>query len=58
MNIAITKTSFWLILMIILLLMAIITNDVIDSKLFTSFGIITGVFILKYLSTQTKINNE
>ena len=29
--------------MIILLLMAIITNDVIDSKLFTSFGIITGV---------------
>ena len=58
MNIAVTKTSFWLILMIILLLMAIITNDVIDSKIFTSFSIITGVFIFKYLSTETKINNE
>ena len=58
MNIAITKTSFWLILMIILLLMAIITNDVIDSKLFTSFGMITGVLILKHLSAQIEINNE
>ena len=38
--------------------MAIITNDVIDSKIFTSFGIIIGVFISKYLSTETKINNE
>lgn len=54
MNIGITKTSFWLIFMIILLSMAIVTIDVINSKLFTSFGIITGVFILKYLINQTK----
>ena len=38
--------------------MAIITNDVIDSKILASFGIITGVFISKDLSTETKINNE
>jgi len=53
MNIAITKTSFYVMLMIILLLMAIITNDVFDSKIFISFSIITGVLILKYLSNQT-----
>ena len=39
------KTYFCLALMIGLIVMALITKDVINSKLFASLGIITGAFV-------------
>jgi hypothetical protein len=42
MNITLIKTFLCLMLMIIFVIMAIITKDIINSKLFASLGLITG----------------
>lgn len=52
-----TKTSFCLILMIVFLIIAFITNDVIMRQLFVSLGIILGAFSLKFISNQTQEKN-
>jgi hypothetical protein len=51
------KTSLCLILMILFLLIAFMTNDVIIRQLFVSLGIILGAFSLKFVSNQTQEKN-
>ncbi|WP_298351599.1 hypothetical protein [Runella sp.] len=48
------KTYFCLALMIGLIVMALITKDVINSKLFASLGIITGAFVPSNLSDNSR----
>lgn len=55
---AVVITSFCLIVMIAFLSMALMTNDVIISRLFASFAIIAGAFAFRNLSTQNQVNNE
>lgn len=52
MNAIVIKTIFILVLMIAFLIMAFITEDVINSQLFASLGIITGTFASKHLSPK------
>ena len=54
----VTKTIFCLILMIVFLMIAFITNDVISRQLFASLGIIVGAFTSKFVSNQTQVKNE
>lgn len=51
-------TAFCFLIMIAFLVMAIIIKDVINSKLFTSFGIILGTFVSRNMSSSTKENYE
>ena len=51
------KTSLCLILMILFLLIAFMTNDVIIRQLFVSLGIILVAFSLKFVSNQTQEKN-
>lgn len=44
--------------MVAFLIMAIITNDTINSQLFTSLAIILGALTLKNFSTKNQIKNE
>lgn len=52
------KTGLILILMIAFLIMAMNTNDEIDSHLFASLAIITGTLTLKNLSIKNHIEND
>jgi hypothetical protein len=58
MNISAIKNIIVLILMVAFLIMAIITNDTINSQLFTSLAIILGALTLKNFSTKNQIKNE
>jgi hypothetical protein len=58
MNTALMKTLFCLLLMVAVLVMAFITKDVVNSKLFASLGIIIGAFGSHNLSTCNQINHE
>jgi hypothetical protein len=58
MNFLITKTILCLVLMMVFLMIAVISNDVINRQLFASLGIITGAFTSKFLSNQTHVKNE
>lgn len=58
MNIAVTKNSMYLLAMVTFLIAAIIINDATTSKIFTSLGILTGMFIIKNLSNQNVKKNE
>ncbi len=55
MNLIVVKTSFYLVSMIVLLMMAFITNDTSNGQLFAALGIITGSFAFKSLSGITKV---
>jgi len=58
MNFLVTKTIFCLVLMMAFLIIAVITNDVINRQLFASLGIITGAFTSKFILNQTQVKNE
>jgi hypothetical protein len=58
MNTALMKTLFCLLLMVAVLVMAFITKDVVNSKLFASLGIIIGALVSHNLSTCNKIYHE
>jgi len=58
MNFLLTKTILCLILMMVFLMIAIISTDVINRQLFASLGIITGAFTSKFISNQTQVKNE
>lgn len=55
MNLIVVKTSFYLVSMIALLMMAFITNDTSNGQLFAALGIMTGSFAFKSLSGITKV---
>jgi hypothetical protein len=58
MNLIVIKTIFCLMLMIVLLIMAFITKDVVNSQLFASLGIVIGASVYKLVSTQNITSNE
>jgi hypothetical protein len=47
MSVLLVKTSFYLLVMISFLVTAFVIKDVIYSNLLTSFGLVTGIIILK-----------
>jgi len=49
-----TKSIIYLALMMALLLMALVTNDFMTSRLFASFSLIAAVISFQNLSTQIK----
>ena len=58
MNLLVTKWIFCLVLMMAFLIIAIISNNVVDRQLFASLGIIMGAFTTKFISNQTQVKNE
>lgn len=58
MNVTMIKGGFCWLLMIVFILMTLITEDVINSELFASLGILMAGLSLKILSTPNKITNE
>lgn len=52
MNLILIKSTVCFISMIVMLVSAIATNDVIQSQLYACIGIISGALTLKCLSTQ------
>ena len=52
------KTSFFLTLMIVFLIIAFITDDPVNGQLFASLGIITGSYANKFISTPQVITNK
>ena len=52
------KTFFFLTLIIAFLVMAFITNDAGNRKLFSSLGIISLAFVSKFMSTQNTTTDE
>lgn len=52
------KTIFCVILMVLALMTAFTTNDIIDGHLYASLGVISGTFVSKFISTQTQEKNE
>ena len=55
MNLIVIKTSFCLVSMIALLMMAFLTNDTSNGQLFAALGIITGSFAFKILTGSSKV---
>lgn len=43
---------------IILIILSLMTNDIINSKIFASFGIILGAFTFHQMSIQNKTNYD
>jgi hypothetical protein len=58
MKITELKVYASLVLMILLLAMAFITNDVINSKLYTALSLIIGLNTSRTISTQKLNSNE
>jgi 4-hydroxybenzoate polyprenyltransferase len=58
MNFLLTKWIFSLVLMIAFLMIAVLSNDVVDRQLFASLGIVMGAFTTKFISNQTQVKNE
>jgi hypothetical protein len=58
MNLIKIKTSLVMLLMIAFLIMALITKDVINSKLYASLAIITWAFAIKFISRSRKVENK
>ena len=57
MNLNSIKIVFCLLLMLVFLIMAFITNDVSNVQLFASFGIIMGAMAIKILNQNSKSEN-
>jgi predicted branched-subunit amino acid permease len=53
-----TKSIICLMLMMASLLITLITNDVINNKVFSCLGIILGLLSLKFLSNQPQKNEK
>jgi len=58
MNFLSKKWIFSLILMIVFIMIAFLSNDMVDRQLFASLGIVMGAFTSKFLSNQTHVKNE
>lgn len=46
------KITIYLVIMIAFVIMSVLTKDVLNSQLFASIGIIAGVLLNKFMSTQ------
>ncbi len=55
MDFLVVKTIFCIILMVVALMTALTTSDVIDGHLYASLGVISGTFVSKFISTQTQV---
>jgi hypothetical protein len=44
--------------MIVFIMIAFLSNDMVDRQLFASLGIVMGAFTSKFLSNQTHVKNE
>jgi hypothetical protein len=58
MNFLRKKWIFSLLLMIVFIMLAILSNDMVDRQLFASLGIVMGAFTSKFISNQTQVKNE
>lgn len=58
MDLIVAKTIFFIILMVVFLMIALTTKDIIDGHLYASLGVISGTFVSKFISTQTQVKNE
>ena len=58
MDFLVVKTIFCIILMVLALMTALTTSDIIDGHLYASLGVISGTFVSKFISTQTQVKNE
>ncbi|PIF62614.1 MULTISPECIES: hypothetical protein [Flavobacterium] len=58
MNQLVIKIAISLVAMIVLLVMALTTHDVINSELFASFAIILGAYSSNQLSNKNNQNYE
>lgn len=52
------KSTFCLVLMIVILIMSFITKDVVNSQLLASLALITGAYATRILSTQNSTTDE
>lgn len=52
------KIFICLVLMIVFVIEAFLTKDIINSQLFASLGIITGALVIKFMSNQNTKTNE
>jgi hypothetical protein len=58
MNFLRKKLILSLALMIVFIMLAILSNDMVDRQLFASLGIVMGAITSKVLSNQTHVKNE
>ena len=58
MNFLRKKWIFTLLLMMVFIMLAILSNDMVDRQLFASLGIVMGAFTSKFISNQTQVKNE
>jgi hypothetical protein len=58
MNFLRKKWIFSLILMIVFIMIAFLSNDMVDRQLFASLAVVMGAFTSKILSNQTHLKNE
>ena len=58
MNFLLKKWILSLALMIVFIMLAILSNDMVDRQLFASLGIVMGAITSKVLSNQTHVKNE
>lgn len=58
MNFLLKKWILSLALMIVFIMLAILSNDMVDRQLFASLGIVMGAFTSKFISNQTHLKNE
>ena len=58
MNFLRKKWIFTLLLMMVFIMLAILSNDMVDRRLFASLGIVMGAFTSKFISNQTQVKNE
>lgn len=55
MDFSTAKTIFCIVLMVVALMTALTTDDIIDGHLYASIGVISGTFVSKFISTQTQV---
>ncbi len=58
MNFLLKKWILSLALMIVFIMLAILSNDMVDRQLFASLGIVMAAITSKVLSNQTHVKNE
>lgn len=58
MNHLVLKTAILLVTMVVLLVLALTTQDVVKNELFSSFAIILGVYSSHQLSINNNENHE
>ena len=58
MNFLRKKWILSLALMIVFIMLAILSNDMVDRQLFASLGIVMAAITSKVLSNQTHVKNE